>query len=216
MSASPIRFPTPLAWDLAERLWQYFAPVCHPMRYDITGSLRRLRDHYGYAPCSGFERHTVGDIDLVLDLTVDVSVFKARLARLPINNHTGKERKHSFILKAQGVEIPVQIHLATTHSSLTWGTVNNYGWLMVLNTGDEDFNRLLVSPQPYGLRPSHIHKAEGGPTEGFLHVGGIPQHTPTEHEVFALHRLGYVRPSRRNAQTAHHLAGLLKQEAAAW
>jgi hypothetical protein len=216
MSNTPVRFPAPLAWELAESLWRYFAPICHPTRYEIAGSLRRLRDRYGYGDPRGFAAHTVGDIDLVLDVGSDLNAFRARLGRLSISDHTGKTRKHSFTLHTRGLAIPVQIHLATTLTTLQWGTVNNFGWLLLLATGDADFNRLLVSPQPYGLRPAHLHKAEGGPTEGFLHIGGTPQDTPTETEAFGLHRLGYVRPAQRNSDTAHRLAALLKEQAEVW
>jgi hypothetical protein len=204
----PTHYPAPLAWSIAENLWRYFAPLCQPQRYEVAGALRRLRDDL-----TGFRQAQVSSIDLVLDLTADLSMFKARLAQLSISNHTGKARKHAFTLHTRGVSIPVQIHLATTLATLQWGTVSNYGWLLLLYTGDDSFSRLLVTHQPYGLRPFHIHKAEGGPTEGFLHINGIPQDTPTEQAAFALHRLGYVRPCQRNAETAYRLADLLKPQA---
>jgi hypothetical protein len=188
---------------VAERLWHYLAPAVR--QHDIAGSVRRHASNPHPAPNA-----TCGDIELVLDADRE-AVLECLLAKPEqFRRISGGDRLMNFAihLAIQGrmVAIPVQLNFATTLETLLWGRVSNYGWKWWLATGDAVWNRLAVLEYKFGgLKPKHVHKAEGGPTEGFLHTGGTPCHTPDEQSVFDLYEIPFVPPHLRNEVTIRQL-----------
>lgn len=194
----------------ADWLWDYFASSV--TQHDVAGSIRRFASYPALpkgADC--------GDIELVLD--GDRQAILAKLMAYPsrFKAVSGGDRliKCEMHLAGRGgsLVVAVQLNLAATLDSLLWGRVNNYGWKLMLATGDADWNRLLVLERRYGgLKPAHLQKAEKGPTSGFIHIKDTPQHTPTEQAVFDLYGLPYVEPHRRNEVTARELRVLLAEQ----
>lgn len=214
MSTGP-RYPWHFMTRLATSLWTYLASLTD--RLHTAGSIRRLDSDPYRNPTT-----TCGDIELVLgDVTADE--VRALLARKPdaFPHVSGGERliKTDWHVTSGGVAyvVPVQLNLATTLHTLEHGTLDNYGWKLILATGDAEFNHLLVTPLAYGgLKPRHLGKAPAkSPYDGFWHHGTFPVSTPDEAAVFALFGLPYVPPHQRNAAAVAHLREtVLKEERA--
>lgn len=202
------RYPFDMMLFIAEHLRDYLAPAVH--QCDVAGSVRR---HNGDPKRP--QNATCGDIELVLDGDRDTVMTYLNAAPTRYEAISGGERlvKFTLYLPARGrdVRIPVQLNFATTLTSLLWGTVSNYGWKLLLATGDAEWNQFLVLNRKHGgLKPDRIHKAEKSTastisTIGFLHINTEPQHTPTEQHVFDLYGIPFVEPHRRTGATAREL-----------
>ncbi len=203
------RHPFDFVQQVANHLWTYLSPAAP--RIAIAGSVRRLSCD-PKRPADA----TCGDIELVLD--GGRQEVGALLSKRPEVFHdiSGGERLVKCNLHTRaGAIVPVQLNFATTISTLEWGALNNYGWKMILATGDWEWNRQFVLDRRYGgLKPSQLEKAEKGPTRGFWHEGDTPKHMPTEQDVFDLFGLPFVEPHRRTAVTARELRTQLANEGA--
>lgn len=198
------RLPFVYMNEIAKRLWHYLAPAVR--RHDIAGSVRR---HATDPHCPATA--TCGDIELVLD--------GDREAVIGLLNTKPKEFRHisggtrllkceiHMPMKGRGVVIPVQLNFATTLESLLWNRVSNYGWKLLLATGDAAWNHLAVTDLRLGgFKPIHLHRVEARrPTTGFLHIDNDPCHTPDEASVFALYGIPFVPPHRRTEGTAREI-----------
>jgi hypothetical protein len=200
------RYPYEVMKAFADSLWSYLAPVVR--LHDVAGSVRR------YSSDPNPPKHaTCGDIELVLDADREAVMDYLRAKPDRCQDISGGERLVKFVLRhhARGkdVRIPVQLNFTRTLNTM-WGTVNNYGWKYLLATGDYEWNQILVLERKFGgLKPAHIHKADGGPTSGFLHIDGEPLDTPTEQHVFDFYGIDFVQPHRRNAVTAREIRAQL-------
>lgn len=209
------RYPFEVAKMLADSLYNYLAPAA--TEHHIAGSVRRLSEDPKRP-----DDATCGDIELVL--SADRQHLLSLLMAKPdkFRDVTGGDRLLKFNVhlpaRGRGLVMPVQLNLASTLTSLMWGTVSNYGWKLLLATGDAEWNQFMVLNRKHGgLKPDRIHKAEPPKastisTIGFLHINTDPQHTPTELEVFNLYDLPHVPPHRRNATTARELRARLALE----
>lgn len=207
------RHPYALMTKFSAALWTYLASLTN--RIDVAGSIRRLdADPYERGATA-----TCGDIELVLgDVTADE--VRALLIAKPdaFPRVTGGERliKTDWHVTVKGVPyvIPVQLNLATTLNTLEYGTLDNYGWKLILATGDAEFNHLLVTPRLHGgLKPRQLNKAQAKSRfDGFWHQGDTPLSTPTEADVFTLFGLPYIPPHQRTAATVAHLRADLQTQ----
>ena len=198
------RLPFPYMYEIAKRLHAYLAPAAQ--EHDIAGSVRRHADD-PQRPVTA----TCGDIELVLDgdrkAVVDLLHAKSQQFR----NISGGQRLVKFEIhmpiRGKDAVIPVQLNFATILESLLWERVSNYGWKLLLATGDAMWNQLVVLDLKFGgLKPPHIHRVEAHrSTTGFLHIDNNPCHTPDEESVFALYGIPYISPHRRNEITAREM-----------
>jgi DNA polymerase/3'-5' exonuclease PolX len=197
------RLPFRVMYPIAQRLWDYLAPVVR--QHDIAGSVRRHASNPHPPPNA-----TCGDIELVLDADREAVMDSLRAKPEQFRAIAGGPRLVTMAIhlaiRGQMVVIPVQLNFASTLESLLWGRVSNYGWKYWLATGDATWNRLVVLERKFGgLKPATVHKAESGPTGGFLHIGGMPCHTPDEQSVFDLYGIPFVPPYRRNDITVREV-----------
>lgn len=198
------RIPFVYMHEIAKRLWHYLAPAVR--RHEIAGSVRR---HAADPHCP--VTATCGDIELVLDGDPEAVVARLRAKPEQFHHISGGRRliKCEIHLPIKGREtvIPVQLNVATTLDSLLWQQVSNYGWKLLLATGDAAWNHLAVTDLRHGgFKPSHLHRVEARrPTTGFLHIDNEPCHTPDEESVFALYGIPFVPPYRRTEVTAREI-----------
>lgn len=203
------RYPYPYMFALADNLRGLFSDAVE--RVAIAGSVRR---HYDNPARFGDE--TCGDIELVISGDRD-AVLAILNARPAFHNISGGQRliKCELVTKNSRATVPVQLNFATTLNTLEWGTLSNYGWKLLLATGDWEWNRAIVTDVRHGgLKPANITKADGGPTSGFLHRGLVPQSTPTEESVFDLLGIPFVPPHRRHGVTAREIRAQLALQGA--
>jgi hypothetical protein len=203
------RLPYPLMRRFADHLWQYLAGAVR--MHDVAGSVRRFAAYPSLPPGAD-----CGDLELVLDGDRETVYRKLRAKPNAFRHISGGERLLKFQwhhpVAGREVVIDVQLNFATTLHTLEWGTVNNYGWKLLLATGDAAWNRLLVLDRRYGgLKPCTVQFLEGR-TSGFIHLADTPQHTPTERDVFDLYGLPYVAPHRRNEVTVRELRVALAEQ----
>ena len=202
------RIPFPYMDEIAKRLWHYLAPAVQ--QHDIAGSVRRHAAD-PHRPATA----TCGDIELVLDADREAVVALLRAKPEQFRQISGGRRlvkgEIHMPIKGRGAVIPVQLNFATTLESLLWNRVSNYGWKLLLATGDAAWNQMAVTDLRYrGFKPSHLHRVEARcPTSGFLHSDNNPCHTPDEESVFALYGIPFVPPYRRNEVTAHEVRASL-------
>lgn len=208
------RLPFPYMHEIAKRLHAYLAPAAQ--QYDIAGSVRRHADD-PQCPTNA----TCGDIELVLDADREAVVDLLRAKPDQFRNISGGQRlvkcKIHMPIRGRAAVIPVQLNFATVLKSLLWDHVSNYGWKLLLATGDAMWNQLVVLDLKFGgLKPAHIHRVEANrSTTGFLHIDNNPCHTPDEESVFNLYGIPVVPPHRRNETTAREVRAHLLGAAAA-
>jgi DNA polymerase/3'-5' exonuclease PolX len=77
---------------------------------------------------------------------------------------------------------------------------DNVGLILLIRTGPADFSRAMVTPQPYGFKPSHLTVSDGYVWANHL-VGGPQARTreavPDEETLFRLWGMDWIPPQER-------------------
>lgn len=141
-----------------------------------------------------------GDLEMVA-LAPSAEVAKRLSEVLEVRRIAGGERLITFDVETGELVIPVQIHIARIVPDLWNGLCSNYGWKLMLATGDAVWNRYMVTARTNGgLKPERLTLRDG-----FVWQDGHRQDTPLEERIFELWGIPYVPPPERNGERAKQL-----------
>ncbi len=172
---------------VAERIAAWLEPQCE--RIQIAGSIRRK--------CA-----IIGDIEIVaiakpiLDLfggpTGETEVDWLFRQDSPIVMTKNGPRYKQFTVEDKNNEYQVDLFLATPE---------NWGYILMLRTGPEDFSKRMVTPVGFGgLKPNRYLVSDGSVWEKESHRG-TPIETivgvEEEVEMFRLWGMNYIEPEER-------------------
>lgn len=153
---------------IAELTKEKLAPHCH--RIEIAGSIRR-------------KKAEVGDIELVaIPKPYETGLFSSGIA-LVVNQW--KKIKGELPCKYTQRMLPQGIKL-----DLFFATADNWGLIFAIRTGSADFSKKVLAQRWVQLGYKSIN--------GMLHYKGRPIPLREEEDLFALLKIGFVPPEKRN------------------
>ncbi len=168
------KVPYARAKAIADGLVESLAPSCE--RIEIAGSIRR-------------QAAEVGDIEIVAipapirDLLGE-PIPGDTFVDLWINDQGITPRKNGRRMKQFDWEgIQIDLFLASAE---------NFGYILMLRTGPEDFSHSMVTVQRWGLRPANVRTAGGA-----VYVDGRETPTPEEADIWRIWGMEPVAPEDR-------------------
>ncbi len=165
-----------VAMKIAQETMKFLEPHC--TRIEIAGSLRRMKPE-------------VGDIELVA-----IPVFLADMFGERSSDHELNYIDYSPIgkLVMNGPkQKKVELHAGITLDLFIVTPPAQYGVIMVLRTGPENYSHRLVTQKIHGgSMPAHMRMEDGA-----LRIGKKIIETPEEQDVYKALRIKYVEPNRR-------------------
>jgi DNA polymerase/3'-5' exonuclease PolX len=203
-SAGQTGLPLAVAEALAARLVERLTPAC--ARIQVAGSIRRRKETVKDIELVCIPKHDpVNRLDLLLGRlleTDDRPIFRSRRDLLtamgkPVNNDPDVrrwgERYRRFYLWANdrhGI-VAVDLFLAT---------VNNWGAILAIRTGPDEFSKALVTHikyrTPYRQEDGALVRKDTGEV--------IP--VPEEADYFRLAGVLFIEPERRTAESLRRAA----------
>ncbi len=172
---------------IAERISAWLAPHCR--RIEIAGSIRR-------------QCPIIGDIEIVAIPTPAYDMYNAPTGKTEVDRalewsqysmtKNGPRYKQFVIGQDEGISYQVDLFLATPE---------NWGLILLLRTGPEDFSRRVVTSVEHGgMKPERYMVAGGSVWEKHIHRG-TPIETiigaEEELEIFRLWGMDWIAPEDR-------------------
>lgn len=167
-------------------------PACE--RAEPAGSVRRhkTRDIHDVEIVAIAKKHrpVFGEVNYTTDLHALTDALRASGKMLPrVDRHARTAWGQKFMRATWelygGGSVALDLFITTREQ---------WGWIMVLRTGPSEWNKMLVTPPPYGVRPANIESRDG-----VLYRDGHPVCVYEERSVFELWGIEYLSPEERSA-----------------
>jgi DNA polymerase/3'-5' exonuclease PolX len=169
---------------VAKMLCDLLEPHCR--RIEVAGSIRRRRKLVADIELVAIP---IPDRDLYGEIVDPCGSLNRFLAEQPIQLEKDgpKYKRFTFCEAQSGPERPIACDLFLT-------TKEQWGYILMLRTGDAEFSRRMVTPRSAsGLMPNYL-RVEGGYV--WHEDQRIP--VPEEQDLFELWQLDYIPPEERS------------------
>jgi len=187
------RIPLVLAKAGMEQLRGLLAPGCD--RIEEAGSIRREKatvKDIEFVIVPRAEPVPVGPVDMFGQAQAVMTAFDLLLSELteagvlePASRNLGSRLK-KFWIRLEGWQKPVKVELYLT-------TPGQWGYIYMLRTGPDSFNRKWVTPQAKGGQLPEGYTCGGG----WIKQNGVALETPEEADVFRILGWEFVSPKER-------------------
>lgn len=187
------RIPLVLATAGMERLRELLAPGCE--RIEEAGSIRREKPtvkDIEFVIVPKAETVPAGPVDMFGQAQAVMTAFDLLLSELaeagvlePASRNLGTRLK-KFWYRLEGWPKPVKVELYLT-------TPGQWGYIYMLRTGPDSFNRKWVTSQAKGGQLPEGYSCE----EGWIKQNGVALETPEEAEVFKILGWEFISPKER-------------------
>jgi len=168
------KIPLAEAEEIASRMVEKLMPYCQ--RIEIAGSIRRRKAE-------------VGDIEIVAEPKMIRDLFGVPVLQAIPAESLGLVVKNGDRYKQVLLPEKIYLDLFIVLPPAQWGVI------LAIRTGSAEFSHKLVSHPPYGYLPKDYIVKDGAIRKAETNEV-IP--TPEERDVFALCRMEWINPERRN------------------